>query len=153
MIKNSSYLCASADAPAKAVFICYQTGCSVYPFLCGQDNCACMTLHDNHKCKPLSGLLNTLATPSKLPADIVKEEKDINELIDRLVLGLQSLKQRHKTHVENHSLVARKFAGLQQRLLQGEQLYAKEATGDAISKMITEASQIGSIKSPYHLAG
>lgn len=64
----------------------------VYPFICGQDKCACMTLHDNHQCKPLNGLLKALATPSKLLPDLAKEEKDIDGLIDRLTMDLQSLK-------------------------------------------------------------
>lgn len=111
------------------------------------------TLHSRHQCQPISGLLEVLAVPSKLPADLVKEEKDINGLLDKLIEELQSLKKRHKAHVERHISGARRYTGLLQRLLQGEQLQSKEATGDAIAKMITEAKQVGAIKSPYCVVG
>ena len=153
MIKGSSYRCASADAPAEASLICCQEGCTVYPFLCGSPKCACMTLHRKHYCQPLQGLLEEMALPPKLPADLAKEEKDIDSLIDRLVGELQSLKKRHKEHVEKHTLGSRKYTGLLQRLLHGEQLHNKEATGDAIGKMVAEASQVGNVKSPYRVAG
>ncbi len=119
MIRGSQYRCASADAPAEATLICYQQGCSAYPFLCGRANCACMTLHGNHHCSPLNGLLQTLAVPPKLPAEITKVEKDIDSFIDRLVGELQALKKRHKAHVERHTLGSRKYAGLLQRLIHG----------------------------------
>lgn len=77
---------------------------------------------------------------------MINWEKNIDSLTDRLVGELQLLKQRHKSNIERHSLGARKYAGLLQRLLHGEQLYNKEATGDAIRKMVTEVSQVGRLK-------
>lgn len=122
MIKGNSYLCTSADVPTKTTLICYQEGCTVYPFLCGKDNCACMILHGSHRCKLLSELLETMVLPPKPPADLAKEEKDIDSLIDKLRGELQLLKQRHKAHIERHSLNTHKYAGMLQRLLEGKQL-------------------------------
>ena len=92
MIGDCAYHCASGDTPATANMVCMQEGCTTNPFICGQGNCACYTMHREHQYKPLNELLKTLATQTKFPVGLVREEKDIGGLIDRLVFQLQSLK-------------------------------------------------------------
>lgn len=119
-MNGSQYRCANAYAPTEASLICFQEGCTFYPFLCGSASCSCMTLHGNHPYRSLNWLLKELAAAPRLPPDLVKEEKEINKLIDRLIGGLQSLKKHHQGHVDRHTLGYHRYAGLLQRLHDGE---------------------------------
>lgn len=154
MISNSShYFCANVDSPAPAALVCQQAGCTVYPFLCGRATCTCSALHKKHHLQLLGGFLEELAVPLKLPEQLAKEHKDVDSLIGALIVDLQSLRKKHQEHLTTHVQGHRSFAGLAQKVLCGEQLEAKEATGDAFAKMLAEVDDLPKIKSPYHQEG
>lgn len=71
-------------------------------------------------------------------------------MIDGLLGELKFLKERHRIRTETYSHSTHKYAWLQQRLVKGEKLNSKEATGDSISKLINETHQTNS---PYKVTG
>lgn len=68
---------------------------------------------------------------------LVKNEKDIDALIGKLIRDLEILRKHHREHVSSHFKNSRKYSGLVSRLISGE-LHATEATGDTISKLIKD---------------
>lgn len=98
MIADNSpkYYCASVDTPVPAAFVCTTQGCTAYPFLCGRTTCPCMDVHRKHNCQPLTGFLEELAAPTKIPEMITKESKDIDVVITTMINELDSLRMRHR---------------------------------------------------------
>lgn len=145
MIKGSSYNCANADAPALATLVCCEEGCTLYPFLCGQYDCQCTTLHLKHQYKPIQRLLGEL--PPKPPEDLSKVEQDIDNLIDSLITNLHTLKQHLRTDIEKHSIGALEITERVHRLLSGEPTV--KATGDSICKLVADINRINTVQSTY----
>lgn len=69
---------------------------------------------------------------------LVKNEKDIDALIGKLIRDLETLRKHHREHVSSHFKNSRKYSGLVSRLISGEPLDETEATGDTISKLIKD---------------
>lgn len=140
MFSSRRYHCANIPNSAEATLVCNQEGCKVYPFLCVRSHCNCMALHRRHQCVPLVGLLEELETPLALPESLIRDYKEIDGFIGKIIGDLESLRKRHLEHIEKHSMGCRRSGGLLQRLIQGEPLHSNEANGDSINKMILEAN-------------
>lgn len=147
------YYCACADGPSPATRVCHDAGCKAYPFVCDELNCACTEMHKMHHFQPLRGFLGQLTTEPELPQQLMKEDKDVNGLIGTIIAGLERLRDQRKVHIDHHAQTYRKYAGLTQKLLSGEQLEPKEATGDAFFKLLEEMDKFSLMRSPYRYSG
>jgi hypothetical protein len=114
----TAILC-GGGSPAKATFICFQTDCSAYALLCGNEECQCVPPHRKHVMQSLEGLREELTTPPKLPEAYTNAEKSINGLIDSCLGDLQKLKIRHNEHIDRQVNSYRKFDHLRQKLISG----------------------------------
>ena len=81
-----------------------------------------MGLHKKHQIQILGGFLEELVAPVKLPLQLAKEEKDVDGLIGTLIAELNNIRLRHQYYVTNYAQNHRRFAGLIQKVLHGEQL-------------------------------
>jgi hypothetical protein len=97
----------------------------------------------------LEGVREKIQILPKLPTAYIKAEKSIKELIKNCIADLQQLEIRHNQHIEKHVNSYRRFDQLRQKITNGDELDAGEATGDSIAKMLKEIEETVDLKNPY----
>lgn len=60
MSVSESISCANTESPAKAILVCWESGCTAYPFMCGRESCSCMVPHAEHTSQMTKGIIKKL---------------------------------------------------------------------------------------------
>lgn len=99
---ENNYTCGSSDAPNEATYICYQKGCTSYPFTCGLKNCTCRGAHGGHQSQSFDWLKGKINSAAPIPERLPEDDKVVEGLIKELIAKLETVKQRHHEFVNSY---------------------------------------------------